>query len=72
MINNVLGEVLADTGAKVSVCGRKQADLWGLMEKIVPSSSKLKPYNSAPIPVIGKAICSVTCGSTSIPVAWHH
>ena len=71
MINNVLGEVLADTGAKVSVCGRKQADLWGLMEKMVPSSSKLKPYNSAPIPVIGKAICSVTYGSTSIPVAWH-
>ena len=34
MINNVLGEVLVDTGAKVSVCGRKQAVLWGLMEKL--------------------------------------
>ena len=71
IVNNTFGRLLADTGAKVSVCGKKEADGWGLLTKMVPTNSKLKPYNSPPIPVIGTARCSVTFGSTSIPVVWH-
>ena len=71
IVNNILGRLLADTGAKVSVCGKKEAHSWGLLTKMVPTNSKLKPYNSPPIPVIGTARCSATFGSTSIPVVWH-
>ena len=38
---------------------------------MLPSSQKLKPYNSEPIPVLGVARCAVTFGQTSIPVLWH-
>ena len=71
IVNNNLGKVLADTDAKVSVCSEKQSKMWGLADKMLPSSQKLKPYNSEPIPVLGVARCAVTFGNTSIPVLWH-
>jgi len=71
IINNKLEEVLADTGAKVSVCGMKEAERYGLVERMFDSTHKIKPYNSAPIPVEGLARCSVTFGASSIPVEWY-
>ena len=69
--NGSLAKVVADTGAKVSVCGSYQAKKWKLMEKMVPTSAKIKPYNSEPIPVAGIAKCAVTFGTSSIPVDWY-
>ena len=71
IINNSLAKVLADTGASVSVCGREQAKKWNLLSRMVPTTTKIKPYNSPTIPVIGIAKCAVTFGSTSIPVDWN-
>jgi hypothetical protein len=71
IINNSLAKVLADTGASISVCGREQAQKWNLLSRMVPTTTKIKPYNSPTIPVIGIAKCAVTFGSTSIPVDWH-
>ena len=71
VVNNNLSSPLADTGAKVSVCGTVQAKRWNLLSRMVPSAAKLKPYNSSPIPVLGVSRCAVTFGSTSIPVEWH-
>ena len=71
IVNNSLDTVIADTGARVSVCGTKQAKKWDLLVKMVPSSAKIKPYKSAPISVYGKARCAVSFGETSMPVVWH-
>ena len=71
VINNNLGRIIVDTGAKVSVCSLSQAKEWKLSEKMVPSKTKLKPFNSDPIKVEGQAICAVTFGSNSVPVKWH-
>ena len=71
MVNNRLVKLIADTGAKVSVCGTAQARQWGILSRMVPSKTRLKPYGSSPIPVHGEARCAVTFGSTSIPVNWH-
>ena len=71
IINNSLAKVLADTGASISICGREQAQKWNLLSRMVPTTTKIKPYNSPTIPVIGIAKCDVTFGSTSIPVDWH-
>ena len=71
MVNNRLAKLIADTGAKVSVCGTAQARQWGILSRMVPSKTRLKPYGSAPIPVHGEARCAVTFGSTSVPVNWH-
>ena len=71
IINNSLDRVVADTGARISVCGTTQAKKWGLLDKMIPSKVKIKPYNSEPIAVHGEARCAVTFGSTSIPVVWH-
>ena len=71
VINNCYDKPLSDTGAKVSVCGTVQARKWNILNRMVPSNAKLKPYNSSPIPVLGIARCAVTFGSTSIPVEWH-
>ena len=43
VINNCLDSPIADTGAKVSVCGTAQAKRWNLLNRIVPSTVKLKP-----------------------------
>ena len=71
VINNHLDRVVADTGARISVCGTTQARKWGLLDKLSPSKVKVKPYKSEPIQVYGEARCSVTFGSTSVPVVWH-
>ena len=71
VVNNSLASPIADTGAKVSVCGSVQAKRWKLLDRMLPSPVKLKPYNSLPISVLGVARCAVTFGSTSIPVEWY-
>ena len=71
VVNNTVSKPLADTGARVSVCGTVQAKRWNLLQRMVPSTVKLKPYNSSPIPVLGVSRCAVTFGSTSVPVEWH-
>lgn len=53
-----------------SVCSI-QAKRWNLLSRMIPSTAKLKPYNSSPIPVLGTARCAVTFSSTSIPIEWH-
>ena len=50
---------------------KEEAKNWNLLQKIVPSSVRIKPYNSESIPVLGKARCAVTFGETSIPVEWY-
>ena len=71
VVNNHLDRLVADTGAKISVCGTTQARKWGILDRMVHSKVKIKPYNSEPIPVFGEARCAVTFGRTSIPVNWH-
>ena len=71
VVNNSLASPISDTGAKVSVCGTVEAKRWNLLDRMVPSKIKLKPYKSAPIPIAGTATCAVTFGNTSIPVQWH-
>ena len=71
IVNNCLSSPIADTGAKVSVCGTQQAKRWNLLSRMIPSQVKLKPYNNEPIPVTGTARCSVTFGARSVPVGWH-
>ena len=53
------------------VCGATEAGKWNLIEKMYSSNTKIKPYNSPPIPILGIARCAVTFGTTSVPVQWH-
>lgn len=55
VVNNSLDTVMADTGARISVTGTKQASKWGLLSKMVPSKTRIKPYNSPTLPVHGEA-----------------
>ena len=71
IINNHFDTVLADTGAAVSVCGSKQADRWGLLDRMSKSAIKIKPYKSQPIPTLGSSTCAVTVGTRTVPVQWH-
>ena len=71
VVNNNIVSVVADTGAKVSVCGTKEAEKWGIQERMMPSKTKLKPYNSEAINVSGVSRCAVTFGKRSTPVLWH-
>ena len=71
IVNNHLDTVLADTGAKVSVCSRKQAEKWKLVERMTPTRVKIKPYKSPVIHAIGESRCSVSFGTRSVPVVWH-
>ena len=71
VINNNLDSVLADTGAKISVCGYNQAKKWNLVDRITKTQVKIKPYKSEVIPAIGVAKCAVTFGQTSVPVSWY-
>ena len=71
IINNHLDSVLADTGAKVSVCGVKQARKWKLLPRMTKTSVKIKPYKSKVIPALGESRCSVSFGNSSVPVVWH-
>lgn len=63
VINNTLGTVIIDTGAKVSVCSLQQAKKWKLTDKMFPSNTKFKSFNSDPINVEGQVICAVKFGS---------
>ena len=71
VVHNQLVTVIADTGAKISVCGTVQAAKWGLLSKMTPSKATIKPYQSPTIPVHGIAKSAATFGNTSIPVDWH-
>ena len=71
LINNNLGTVLADTGAKISVCSLKNSRQWKISDRMTTTSIKIKPYKSKPIPVIGVSTCSVTFGDRTVPVQWH-
>ena len=71
VINNHLDSALADTGAKVSVCSLKQAKKWDLVDRMVTSKVRIKPYKSPVIPVVGESRCSVSFGERSVPVVWH-
>jgi hypothetical protein len=46
VVNNKLGSVLADIGAKVSVCGINQARNWNLLDNMINTKVKIKPYKS--------------------------
>ena len=70
VINNTLDTVVADTGARISVCGTAEANKWGILGKMTKSKKKIKPYNSTPRAVYGEARCSVSFGYSSIPVNW--
>ena len=63
--------MLADTGAKVCVCGTTEANKWGILDRMVKTKIKIQPYKSDPIPIYGIARCAVSFGSTSVPVEWH-
>ena len=67
-INNRIVKILTDAGAKVPVCGVKQAKSWGILGKLKPWSAKVHPHNSVPIKVRGTTLCSVTYNDCIIPV----
>ena len=69
--NRQLVQVIADTGAKISVCGSVQAKKWNIFYDMSPSKVKIKPYKSAPIQVLGAVRNSATFGTTSVPIVWH-
>ena len=71
VIGNKLAKLLADTGALVSVCGMRQAKEWGIPDRLQPSSAKIRPYQSAPIPVRGVVTVGVTYNNITIPVEFH-
>ena len=71
VINNKVVQILADTGAKISVCGEKQARAWGTFDRMVPSKVKILPYCSDPIQVMGVATCGVTYNDRTVPVHFH-
>ena len=71
IVNNTLTKVLADTGAKVSVCSTIQAQRWGILNKAIKTNKRIQPYRSESIPVYGIARCAVSFGRTVIPVEWH-
>ena len=71
IINNSLVKVIADTGAKVTVCSLRQAKQWGLYDKMYKSNAKLKPFNSELISVEEQALCSVSFNKNLVPVKWY-
>ena len=71
LINNNLDVAVADTGARISVCGAVQARKWNMLQILVPSNVKIKPYDSPPIPVYGGVMCEITFVANSVPVKWH-
>ena len=71
VVNSRIEFLLADTGAKISVCSKKQAQDWKILQKMRSTQVRIKPYNSPAIPVLGIARCAVTFGARSVPVLWH-
>ena len=70
-INKRIIKILIDAGAKVSVCGMKQAKSWGILDTLKPSSTKIHPYNSVSVKVRGTALCSVTYNNRTVPVEFY-
>ena len=70
LVNGKLDTILADTGAKVSVCGLKKAKEWNLLDKMIKSDIKIKPYKSDLIPTLGASSGAVSFGASSVPVEW--
>ena len=73
VLNNNVCLVLADTGAKISVCSRADAEKWNLMDRMINTKVKFKPYGHG-TPVItplGVAKCAATFRSRSVPVDWY-
>ena len=70
-INKRIIKILIDAGAKVSVCGMKQAKSWGILDTLKPSSAKINPYNSVSVKVRGTALCSVTYNDRTVPVEFY-
>ena len=70
-VNNRLMKLLINTGAKVSVCGMKQAKTLGLLDKMRLSSATIHPNNSEPIKVRGIPICAVTYKDRTVPVEFY-
>ena len=71
MVNNNIDTVMADTGARIAVCGTKQAKKWNLLSKMTSSKARINPYSSLTIPVYGEALCAVSFGESSVTVKWH-
>ena len=71
VVDNHLEHVIADTGARVSVCGTTQTKKWDLTDRMVPTQTKIKRYKSTVIKVQGIAKCAVTFGQNPVPVEWH-
>ena len=44
LINNHMGKVLVDTGAKVSACGLDHAQRWCLTKRMQPTNSCIKLF----------------------------
>ena len=72
IVNNSLATVLADTGASISVCGKKEAKRWNLLPRMVETQARIKPYNSPPIPTAGTTKCAVTFGNRLTNMAVGH
>ena len=70
MVYGKLDTISVDTRAKVTVCGLKKAKELNLLDKMIKSNIKIKPYKSDPIPTVGASQCAVSFGSSSVPVEW--
>lgn len=42
--------------------------LWGILDKLKPSTTKIHSYNSIPIKVRGTALCNITFKNQAVPV----
>ena len=73
VISGLVITILADTGAKISVCSRLDAVRWDILKKMVRTNIDIKPYgkNTPLIKPLGVARSTVTYQSRSIPVDWY-
>ena len=55
----------------MSVCGKQQASLWRIHDKMKPSFPKIHPYNSTPIKVTGTALYSASFKNRAVPVEFY-
>lgn len=45
-----------------------QAKSWDILDKLIPLTAKINPYNLIPLNFGGTALCSVTFKSQTVPV----
>ena len=55
----------------MSVCGMKQAKVWGILHLLQPSEAKIRPYQSKAIPVRGTCTVGVTFSNRIVPVVFY-